>query len=112
MIDYSFRICKDPAYSCENGGMLSLEYKNTDSEANKKANEYVDGDVPRSPCSSAIDIASPSMVKSKNSCPNCFGDCFGEIVTNSELFARNEKNKNEVHTYPVLLDADWSSEGF
>ncbi|KAI3744128.1 hypothetical protein L1987_57204 [Smallanthus sonchifolius] len=36
----------------------------------------------------------------------------GEIVTNSELFERNEQNKNEQHTYPVLLDADWSSEGF
>ncbi|KAK1425418.1 hypothetical protein QVD17_20770 [Tagetes erecta] len=36
----------------------------------------------------------------------------GEIVTNSELFERNELNKNEQHTYPVLLDADWSSEGF
>ncbi|KAI3706192.1 hypothetical protein L6452_23767 [Arctium lappa] len=36
----------------------------------------------------------------------------GEIVTNSELFQRNEQNKDEKHTYPVLLDADWSSEGF
>ncbi|KAI3744127.1 hypothetical protein L1987_57203 [Smallanthus sonchifolius] len=33
----------------------------------------------------------------------------GEIVTNSELFERNKQNENEEHTYPVLLDADWSS---
>ncbi|KAF5761900.1 putative histone-lysine N-methyltransferase chromatin remodeling SET family [Helianthus annuus] len=37
----------------------------------------------------------------------------GEIVTNRELFERNELNKNEEHRrYSVLLDADWSSEGF
>ncbi|CAN0878813.1 Histone-lysine N-methyltransferase SUVR4 [Linum grandiflorum] len=36
----------------------------------------------------------------------------GEIVTNQELFERNKKRaeKNEIHTYPVLLDADWGSE--
>lgn len=36
----------------------------------------------------------------------------GEILTNIELFQRNEQNKDEKHTYSVLLDADWSSEGF
>lgn len=35
-----------------------------------------------------------------------------EIVTNSELFDRNEQNKAEKHTHTVLLDADWNSEGF
>ncbi|MFS8027920.1 putative [histone H3]-lysine(4) N-trimethyltransferase chromatin remodeling SET family [Helianthus anomalus] len=50
----------NPAYSCENGGMLSLEYNKTDSEANMKAKEYVDGDLPRSPSSSVVDIASSS----------------------------------------------------
>ncbi|PIA39981.1 hypothetical protein AQUCO_02500006v1 [Aquilegia coerulea] len=36
----------------------------------------------------------------------------GEILTNMELYQRNEKSTgNEKHTYPVLLDADWSSEG-
>ncbi|KAF5190607.1 Histone-lysine n-methyltransferase suvr4 [Thalictrum thalictroides] len=36
----------------------------------------------------------------------------GEILTNIELYQRNEKSTgNEKHTYPVLLDADWSSEG-
>lgn len=36
----------------------------------------------------------------------------GEIVTNSELHDRNLQNSgNEKHTYPVLLDADWVSEG-
>ncbi|CAN1307742.1 Histone-lysine N-methyltransferase SUVR4, partial [Linum perenne] len=36
----------------------------------------------------------------------------GEIVTNLELDERNKERaaKNEVHTYPVLLDADWGSE--
>lgn len=34
----------------------------------------------------------------------------GEIVTNTELFERNMHSANEKHTYPVLLDADWSSE--
>ncbi|PWA85603.1 histone H3-K9 methyltransferase, WIYLD domain protein [Artemisia annua] len=36
----------------------------------------------------------------------------GEIVSNTELFERNEQNTDEKHTYPVLLDANWSSEGF
>ncbi|KAA8548874.1 hypothetical protein F0562_000558 [Nyssa sinensis] len=36
----------------------------------------------------------------------------GEIVTNMELFERNMRiSGNEKHTYPVLLDADWGSEG-
>ncbi|XP_052205270.1 probable inactive histone-lysine N-methyltransferase SUVR2 isoform X2 [Diospyros lotus] len=36
----------------------------------------------------------------------------GEILTNMELFERNEQSSgNERHTYPVLLDADWGSEG-
>ncbi|CAI9771226.1 unnamed protein product [Fraxinus pennsylvanica] len=35
----------------------------------------------------------------------------GEVVTNTELFERNVRNTGEKHTYPVLLDADWSSEG-
>ncbi|KAK9991699.1 hypothetical protein SO802_026684 [Lithocarpus litseifolius] len=36
----------------------------------------------------------------------------GEIVTNSELHERNLQNSGtEKHTYPVLLDADWVSEG-
>ncbi|KAL4577074.1 hypothetical protein LXL04_013176 [Taraxacum kok-saghyz] len=35
----------------------------------------------------------------------------GEILTNNELFERNKQiRKNERHTYPVLLDADWGSE--
>lgn len=36
----------------------------------------------------------------------------GEILTNTELYERNEqrKKKNERHTYPVLLDNDWGSE--
>ncbi|MFS7919415.1 hypothetical protein Hanom_Chr03g00212421 [Helianthus anomalus] len=75
MIDYSFKICTDPANSCENGGMLSLEYNNTGSKVNKKANVYVDGDVPRSPCSSAIDIASSSNGEVKFTFSICFGDC-------------------------------------
>ena len=36
----------------------------------------------------------------------------GEIITNSELLRRNEQNKNKKHTYHVLLDADWTSEGY
>lgn len=36
----------------------------------------------------------------------------GEIVTNTELFQRNKDNKDVKHSYPVLLDAGWSSEGF
>ncbi|GJZ78303.1 hypothetical protein Tco_0642975 [Tanacetum coccineum] len=36
----------------------------------------------------------------------------GEIVTNTRLFERNEQNTDEKHTYPVLLDADWSSGSF
>ncbi|KAK2665640.1 hypothetical protein Ddye_004214 [Dipteronia dyeriana] len=37
----------------------------------------------------------------------------GEIVTNMELYERNEERttNDERHTYPVLLDADWASEG-
>lgn len=36
----------------------------------------------------------------------------GEIVTNTELYERNmQKNGHERHTYPVMLDADWGSEG-
>lgn len=36
----------------------------------------------------------------------------GEILTNMELYNRNnERMRNEKHTYPVLLDADWCSEG-
>ncbi|KAI7746401.1 hypothetical protein M8C21_033631 [Ambrosia artemisiifolia] len=35
----------------------------------------------------------------------------GEILTNTELYERNKQGrKNERHTYPVLLDADWGSE--
>ncbi|KAJ4825456.1 hypothetical protein Tsubulata_010618 [Turnera subulata] len=36
----------------------------------------------------------------------------GEIVSNQELDERNEERstKQEKHTYPVLLDADWGSE--
>jgi hypothetical protein len=36
----------------------------------------------------------------------------GEIVTNQELYERNNERaaKKERHTYPVLLDADWGSE--
>ncbi|RAL38347.1 hypothetical protein DM860_002325 [Cuscuta australis] len=34
----------------------------------------------------------------------------GEIVTNMELYERNANSANERHTYPVLLDADWTSE--
>ncbi|KAG9150545.1 hypothetical protein Leryth_010913 [Lithospermum erythrorhizon] len=37
----------------------------------------------------------------------------GEVLTNAELFDRVEqrRRKGEKHSYPVLLDADWSSEG-
>ncbi|XP_042495753.1 probable inactive histone-lysine N-methyltransferase SUVR2 [Macadamia integrifolia] len=36
----------------------------------------------------------------------------GEIVTNIELYERNMRSSGkEKHTYPVLLDADWGSEG-
>ncbi|XP_016470763.1 putative inactive histone-lysine N-methyltransferase SUVR2 isoform X1 [Nicotiana tabacum] len=36
----------------------------------------------------------------------------GEILTNSELFDRVSQSPNgEEHSYPVLLDADWGSEG-
>lgn len=35
----------------------------------------------------------------------------GEVVTNTELYERNMKNTGERHTYPVLLDADWGTEG-
>ncbi|XP_039157112.1 histone-lysine N-methyltransferase SUVR4 isoform X2 [Eucalyptus grandis] len=36
----------------------------------------------------------------------------GEIVTNTELYDRNmQKKGRERHTYPVMLDADWGSEG-
>ncbi|XP_043704356.1 probable inactive histone-lysine N-methyltransferase SUVR2 isoform X2 [Telopea speciosissima] len=36
----------------------------------------------------------------------------GEVVTNTELYERNMRSSGkERHTYPVLLDADWGSEG-
>lgn len=35
----------------------------------------------------------------------------GEILTNMELHERNCRRSEERHTYPVLLDADWASEG-
>ncbi|XP_058094811.1 probable inactive histone-lysine N-methyltransferase SUVR2 isoform X2 [Magnolia sinica] len=36
----------------------------------------------------------------------------GEVLTNSELYERNIRcTGNEKHHYPVLLDADWGSEG-
>ncbi|XP_071919302.1 probable inactive histone-lysine N-methyltransferase SUVR2 isoform X1 [Coffea arabica] len=36
----------------------------------------------------------------------------GEVLTNAELFDRVSRNpKGEVHSYPVLLDADWVCEG-
>ncbi|XP_077250829.1 putative inactive histone-lysine N-methyltransferase SUVR2 isoform X2 [Tasmannia lanceolata] len=36
----------------------------------------------------------------------------GEVLTNMELYDRNiQSTGNEKHTYPVLLDADWGSEG-
>ncbi|XAR61054.1 Histone-lysine N-methyltransferase [Bertholletia excelsa] len=36
----------------------------------------------------------------------------GEILTNAELFERiSQRPTNEEHAYPVLLDADWGSEG-
>ncbi|CAK9161945.1 unnamed protein product [Ilex paraguariensis] len=36
----------------------------------------------------------------------------GEILTNMELYERNKRRPdNDRHTYPVLLDADWGSEG-
>ncbi|XP_047335684.1 histone-lysine N-methyltransferase SUVR4-like [Impatiens glandulifera] len=36
----------------------------------------------------------------------------GEILTNQELYERGSvKRDDEVHTYPVLLDADWGVEG-
>lgn len=36
----------------------------------------------------------------------------GEILTNMELYERNKQSSgSERHTYPVLLDADWGSEG-
>ncbi|WCJ43765.1 Histone-lysine N-methyltransferase SUVR4 [Euphorbia peplus] len=35
----------------------------------------------------------------------------GEILTNTELYYRNQQNSgSERHTYPVTLDADWGSE--
>lgn len=35
----------------------------------------------------------------------------GEILTNIELYERNTKRSNkDKHVYPVLLDADWSTE--
>lgn len=35
----------------------------------------------------------------------------GEILTNIELYNRNEESTgNDRHTYPVLLDADWYAE--
>ncbi|KAJ6937191.1 hypothetical protein NC652_011760 [Populus alba x Populus x berolinensis] len=40
------------------------------------------------------------------------GEYAGEIVTDQELYGRNNERaaKKERHTYPVLLDADWGSE--
>ncbi|CAM8969251.1 unnamed protein product [Rhodiola kirilowii] len=36
----------------------------------------------------------------------------GEVLTNIELYERNTRSSaNERHTYPVLLDSDWGSEG-
>lgn len=36
----------------------------------------------------------------------------GEILTNIELYERNEKNSGkDKHVYPVLLDSDWTTEG-
>ncbi|XP_059297613.1 probable inactive histone-lysine N-methyltransferase SUVR2 [Lycium ferocissimum] len=36
----------------------------------------------------------------------------GEVLTNAELFDRVSRSPNgEEHSYPVLLDADWGSEG-
>ncbi|PIA36247.1 hypothetical protein AQUCO_03400271v1 [Aquilegia coerulea] len=36
----------------------------------------------------------------------------GEVLTNTELYERNiQSTGKEKHTYPVLLDADWGSEG-
>lgn len=36
----------------------------------------------------------------------------GEILTNTELYERNVRSSGNVkHNYPVLLDADWGSEG-
>ncbi|EXB93150.1 Histone-lysine N-methyltransferase [Morus notabilis] len=35
----------------------------------------------------------------------------GEVLTNTELYDRNMGISKERHTYPVTLDADWSSEG-
>ncbi|KAI3459044.1 hypothetical protein Pfo_015707 [Paulownia fortunei] len=36
----------------------------------------------------------------------------GEILTNIELYERNKKSSGEdKHVYPVLLDADWATEG-
>ncbi|KAL4190536.1 hypothetical protein AMTRI_Chr07g76200 [Amborella trichopoda] len=36
----------------------------------------------------------------------------GEVLTNTELYNRNAQgNGDERHTYPVLLDADWCTEG-
>ncbi|KAK4385819.1 Histone-lysine N-methyltransferase SUVR4 [Sesamum angolense] len=36
----------------------------------------------------------------------------GEILTNIELYERNKKSRgDEKHVYPVLLDADWATEG-
>lgn len=37
----------------------------------------------------------------------------GEILTNIELYERTiQKTGNAKHTYPLLLDADWGTEGF
>ncbi|XP_078440113.1 putative inactive histone-lysine N-methyltransferase SUVR2 [Wolffia australiana] len=35
----------------------------------------------------------------------------GEVLTNMELYDRTLKMGNTKHTYPILLDADWGSEG-
>ena len=35
----------------------------------------------------------------------------GEILTNTELYERNQITGKTKHTYPVTLDADWGTEG-
>lgn len=36
----------------------------------------------------------------------------GEILTNAELYDRNmQRRSSGKHMYPVLLDADWDSDG-
>ncbi|KAI4372544.1 hypothetical protein MLD38_010761 [Melastoma candidum] len=53
-------------------------------------------------------------VRSTNDLPKGTFVCeyVGEIVTNMELYDRIlKRGRNEKHTYPVMLDADWGSEG-